>query len=1322
MNALIVDESVRDYQLFLDSVNQSTTAVIFKGVLDISADRVGFVFEMGSPLGSWLLQNADRLIASGIKQMDFLACDTLSSVTWKTFYASLTGIRVGASNNLTGNIQYGGDWIMESTCEDIEQVYFNQSIEYYKYLLGNSYSTMVIDDEGWVWTAGNHTGDTINAAGLGGNPAQFLTRTNMSNAIMVSAAYSNSLALSKDGWVYSCGNTNVLARDNSVDFRIFGRTNLSNATEIAAGQGMNYAISNGTIYQADSVSFKSMNVSATKIRAYTNMIYLQNGNLYSSGGGLLLTDVKEMSRGRHFIVAIKSNGDLYDNTGGGFTKVPNMSNVTAACIGDNDCIAVMGGILYGKGGRMTYGPLTYSSYTPIPNMVNVTQISAEEDHTMIIMNNRFYTAGANQFFYLGRLGINTSYLPVQKIVNGVVSEMTNVASLLENKITFTVPVAEPMTVTTFTQVVRNAPIFLYGTNFSNLSSVQFGSTFVLDLSYNANMVTVKLPAIPDNVSVRIHDMNGTSVEYPTRLTPLPFLMTTTYVPPTLIPNTTLELKGTNFSNISSVLVGGSMVQPIYNSSVSLTVTVPPSPLNNFITVYDLYGNNSTYRTPIQLTGLSSYTGYKNMILKIYGDNLTQMRRVWFNQVSTTNFYRISNTEFSVIVPSSITGPLVVEDIFGILSTSIMFMYQTPSVTSLSVTSGKRGDTLVLLGQSLSNIATVYFGAAAAKVISATSTTITVQVPNGVGVVPLRIYDKVGNQAVSSQTFQYQIVATPVGRVQAIVKSSTANASQKYYSLLEGSNYSIAKYINASTYNRLYNSSTPIAGITYSNDKIYFCDPSTNAIRSIPVNGGSATTVFTRSTMVPESVKTNGSTLFVACRNTGIASNDAILTANLSGTILSSQPYSTMPGYTLKGITYKNQDIYTTAVLYPTATTATGRVFRTNTSTNLSFIQGLTNPLDLTFSNGYLVVDGRIQIYNPNGVLVATYETDANTLIEEITVGETQISFTVNNESTATSEISQIVIPPYTGDDFQLTQQYSPAKGSEGTIVSIVGYNMTAGDIQAVDISGSTVTSLLSNVTYFVTTDLLVIRMPPTVDPSVTIVVTTSTGVQTYVFTYGEPNLINIIPLYEGDQRYFHFTGTNLENIQAVEFVNNTVTELSSSKTLVRDVTSTSFNCDLPVVPMNTARCLLQDVFGKVFQEDANYFSLLSETCFLAGTPILTDQGPVAIDKIDCFYHTLGKKKIQAITKVKYNAPTLILFEKDSIRKHYPTRDTVMSRKHKLYVNGKMKRAETVKGGIEIPYRNEYLYNVLLETHETMNVNGLICETLYPKNPIAKFWI
>jgi len=44
---------------------------------------------------------------------------------------------VGASSDETGNIKYGGDWTMESTGQDIELIYFTQSIEYYTYLLDN---------------------------------------------------------------------------------------------------------------------------------------------------------------------------------------------------------------------------------------------------------------------------------------------------------------------------------------------------------------------------------------------------------------------------------------------------------------------------------------------------------------------------------------------------------------------------------------------------------------------------------------------------------------------------------------------------------------------------------------------------------------------------------------------------------------------------------------------------------------------------------------------------------------------------------------------------------------------------------------------------------------------------------------------------------------------------------------------------------------------------------------------------------------------------------------------------------------------------------
>jgi hypothetical protein len=47
---------------------------------------------------------------------------------------------VGASDDKTGNIKYGGDWVLESTGEDVEKVYFTSGIEYHTYLLASNYN------------------------------------------------------------------------------------------------------------------------------------------------------------------------------------------------------------------------------------------------------------------------------------------------------------------------------------------------------------------------------------------------------------------------------------------------------------------------------------------------------------------------------------------------------------------------------------------------------------------------------------------------------------------------------------------------------------------------------------------------------------------------------------------------------------------------------------------------------------------------------------------------------------------------------------------------------------------------------------------------------------------------------------------------------------------------------------------------------------------------------------------------------------------------------------------------------------------------------
>ena len=130
------------------------------------------------------------------------------------------------------------------------------------------------------------------------------------------------------------------------------------------------------------------------------------------------------------------------------------------------------------------------------------------------------------------------------------------------------------------------------------------------------------------------------------------------------------------------------------------------------------------------------------------------------------------------------------------------------------------------------------------------------------------------------------------------------------------------------------------------------------------------------------------------------------------------------------------------------------------------------------------------------------------------------------------------------------------------------------------------------------------------------------------------------------------------------------------------------------------------------------------SCFPAGTPVQTDQGVTAIDKLVPGEHTLRGKSIIAITQTRPLQKHIVCFEKDSIGKNVPSQQTLCSKEHKVLYRGEMIKARDLadmcKNVKKVSYNGETLYNVLLEKHGKMLVNNMICETLHPENIAAKF--
>jgi hypothetical protein len=214
MNLLLIDSRLKSLDTFINGCNETTKVIVydiedtFDGLnekiqnLSVSSlNHVGFVFE-NDGLSKVFVENNPFILVNenenesrinenlitqfikslvsvySVKTLDFLACDLLNEPLWKSYFEFLqsqsqeNNLIVRASNNKTGNLQHGGDWILETTNEDVTTLYFNENIIKWSHLLDTSNQYQVI--------LSNEPSDNIYVCGLLNN--------NIANALMVNTA------------------------------------------------------------------------------------------------------------------------------------------------------------------------------------------------------------------------------------------------------------------------------------------------------------------------------------------------------------------------------------------------------------------------------------------------------------------------------------------------------------------------------------------------------------------------------------------------------------------------------------------------------------------------------------------------------------------------------------------------------------------------------------------------------------------------------------------------------------------------------------------------------------------------------------------------------------------------------------------------------------------------------------------------------------------------------------------------------------------------------------------------------------------------------
>ena len=220
--------------------------------------------------------------------------------------------------------------------------------------------------------------------------------------------------------------------------------------------------------------------------------------------------------------------------------------------------------------------------------------------------------------------------------------------------------------------------------------------------------------------------------------------------------------------------------------------------------------------------------------------------------------------------------------------------------------------------------------------------------------------------------------------------------------------------------------------------------------------------------------------------------------------------------------------------------------------------------------------------------------------------------------------------------------------------------------------------------------------------------------------------INWTPPYDGGNS---ITGYNLTYLNTITGLGNTVyfNSAVTGNTVSGLTNNTSYFFTLSA--QNIAGTSLIDISSSeyVTPYDPNpYDSItpISNICFPGKTPINTDQCRVYIENVNSSKHTINGKKIIYVTKTVTLDEHLICFDEGSLGKRCPYEKTITTKNHRIFYQGVWTEAGDLekqgKPGIsKIAYSGEFLYNILLDTHEYVNVNGIICETLEPTNLLSK---
>jgi hypothetical protein len=437
-NIILIDNQVKQYNLFYNNCNSNTFPIVydkssksdelitFLTTNFLSIDRLCFIFDELHVIDTKIfidnnpfytnedlieksfdnLSSNMKLIINlcnqfNIKNVDYLACNTLNYPKWVDYYAQLntmtitetnhTGIIVGASNDNTGNIKYGGNWLLESIAQNIEFTYFISGITNY----ANTLAITTLSANLSIEISQNSSTNELNCIIDSSPTPQTISKSNWpiqiqnTGSTVITVTFNTDIninstfASSGTDAYFSCVTKDITFNGNNNNYSVI-------ITDVSGYSGL---IQNG---QNMTLSYENITVNNITVNSVSSTLF---SDLSSKAGGWVCQQYFGNYIAGCLVQNCSSNGNI-SNYGGGILGSFSFADVSG-CYSSGDIGSLSGGIV-GANLQIPASNLSGTNTCRVTNCYSTGKIASQGGGIMGgFINTSFYQStihtGTSQF-------------------------------------------------------------------------------------------------------------------------------------------------------------------------------------------------------------------------------------------------------------------------------------------------------------------------------------------------------------------------------------------------------------------------------------------------------------------------------------------------------------------------------------------------------------------------------------------------------------------------------------------------------------------------------------------------------------------------------------------------------------------------------------------------------------------------------------------------------------------------------------------------------------------------------------------------------------